>query len=394
MKKKLCILTAASALSLGTSVQAQGLLSIGRHDEFETKIPFSWSVALGGGWDSNVNQTSSNEEESAFISGSIEASYNTGDRRTAYAVGASYSPRYYFDAPEGTDDFQHSASINFSLQHKINPRLTLNDNLYFAYEFEPNFEIGASGTRRANPYLYGSNSISLSYAWTRRFSTVTSYTFSGIDYQDDDYAESQNYYQHLLSEEFRYAFTKTTTGALTYRYAVGEYDDGFGDYESHYLLAGLDHSFSRRTYGSFRVGAEFRDRDNGGDATNPYFEGSFSYNVAKHTALRWYGRLGFDDSDVYGTSEHYSFRTGLSAQQQFTARLSGNLGLNYVHETYDFQYSNGYDNDTVAVSAGLDYQFYRNLILNAGYTFTTCSSDNDYSEYDRHTVTVGVTARF
>ncbi|RYD35699.1 MAG: hypothetical protein EOP86_07825, partial [Verrucomicrobiaceae bacterium] len=392
MKKKLCLLTVASALSLGSSVQAQGLLSIGRHDEFETRVPFSWAIGLGGGWDSNVNQNSDNEHESGFVSGKIEASYNTGDRRTAYKVGASYSPRYYFDAPDGTDDFQHSANINFSIQHRVNPRLTLNDNLYFAYEFEPNFEIGAAGARRSDPYLYGSNSFSASYAWTRRFSTVTGYTFSGIAYQDDERAESQDYYQHLLHQEFRYAFTKTTTGALTYRYAIAEYDDGFGDYTSHYLLAGLDHSFSRKTYASFRVGAEFRDRDNGGNETNPYFEGSFSHSVAKHTQLRWFGRVGFDDSDVSGSQERYSFRTGLSAQQQFTSQLSGNIGVNYVHDEFDF--SNGsYENDIVALAVGLDYQFYRNLIFNVGYSFTTCSSDNSFSEYDRHTVTAGVTAR-
>lgn len=393
MKKKLCILTAASALSLASSVQAQGLLSIGRHDEFETKIPFTWAIGLGGGWDSNVNQTSSDEKDSFYASGSIEAQYNTGDRRTAFSVGASYSPRYYFDAPEGTDEFQNSANLNFSLQHKINPRLTLNDNLYFAYEFEPNFEIGTSAARRADPYLYGSNSISLSYAWTRRFSTVTSYTFAGIDYQDDASAETQNYYQHLISEELRYAFTKTTTGALTYRFATATYNNNYGDYDSNYILAGLDHSFSRKSYGSFRVGAEFRDRDNGGESTSPYFEGSYSYTVAKHTALRWYGRFGYDDSDVQGSDERTSFRTGLSAQQQFTARLAGNLGVNYVHDEFDFSDSS-YNNDIVALSVGLDYQFYRNLILNAGYSFTTCSSGNEFSEYDRHTVSVGVTARF
>ncbi|MES2708374.1 MAG: outer membrane beta-barrel protein [Verrucomicrobiota bacterium] len=393
MKKKLCILTAASALSLGTSVNAQGLLSIGRHDEFATKMPFTWAVGLGAGWDSNVNQASYDEKDSAFLTASLQANYNTGDRRTSYAVGASYSPRFYFDAPPGTEEYQHSANLNFSLQHRINPRMTLNDNLYFAYEFEPNFEIGAAGARRADPYLYGSNSTSLAYSWTRRFSTVTSYTFSGIDYQDNERAESQNYYQHLISEEFRYAFTKTTTAALTYRYAIAEYDDGYGDYTSHYLLTGLDHSFSRKTYGSFRVGAEFRDRDNGGDATNPYFEGTFTHSVAKNTTINWFGRLGFDDSDVSGSSERYSFRTGLSARQQFTARLAGNLGLNYVHDEYDFS-DGSYNNDIVAVVVGLDYQFYRNLILNAGYSFTTCSSDNDFSEYDRHTVSVGVTARF
>lgn len=392
MKKKLCILTAASALALATSVQAQGLLSIGNHYEFDTKMPFTFTVGLGAGWDSNVNQVKDNEADSAYLSGVFEAAYNTGDRRTSYAFGASYSPRYYTDAPDGVEDFQNSANVNFSVQHKVNPRLQLNDNFYFAYEFQPNFEIGASAARRTDAYLYGSNSFSVSYSFNRRFSSVTGYAITGIDYQDDAQA-GQNYLAHLFSEELRYAFSKVDTLALTYRFGIGNYDNGFGDYTSHYILTGLDHSFSRKTFGSFRVGAEIRDRDNGSDSANPYFEGSLSHTVAKHTAFRWYGRYGYDDSDISGTTEHSAFRTGLSLQQQFNSRLAGNLGVNYVHDKYDYVNSSS-DDDIIGLTVGLDYQLYRNLVLNAGYTFTTVSSDNQASEYDRQTVSLGVTARF
>lgn len=392
MKRNLCLLSVASLAVLSSSVHAQGLLSLGQRDEFEKKLPFSVTVGLGAGWDSNVNLSSSDEQDSMFYKGTLIAEYSTGDRRTSYSFGLTYNPFYYVDAPEGVDDFQQSASVNFALRHRVSPRLTITDNLYFAYEFEPNYQIGTSVARRTQPYIYGYNNLNVSYAWTKRFSTVTGYTISGIDYDDDSEA-GENYISHMFSQDFRYAFTKVTTGVLTYRYGLTEYDNNYGDYTSQYFLAGIDHSFSRRTTGSFRAGAEVRDRDNGGSATNPYVEASFSHSVAKQTYVRWYGRYGFEDADIGNSTERSSLRTGISVQQRFTNRLAGNLGANYIHDEFEGG-SDSFNDDIVEVSVGLDFNVYRNLVLNAGYSFTTTSSDLENREYDRNILSLGMTAKF
>ena len=392
MKRQLCLLSAATLTLLSTGAHAQGLLSLGQRDEFEKKLPFSVTVGLGAGWDSNVNLSPDDEQDSSFLKASVIGGYSTGDRRTSYSVGLTYTPLYYMDAPEGVDEFQQSGSLNFSARHRVNPRLTISDSLYFAYEYEPNYQIGASVARRTQPYIYGYNNLNVAYAWTKRFSTVTGYTISGISY-DQDSDSGEDYLSHLFSQDFRYAFTKTTTGVLTYRYGLTEYDNGFGDYTSQYFLGGLDHSFSRRTVGSFRAGAEVRDRDNGGSATNPYVEASFSHSVAKETYVRWYGRYGFEDADIGFTQERTSLRTGVSVQQRFTNRLAGNIGANYIHDIFE---GGGVDfeDDIVEVSLGLDFNVYRNLVLNTGYSFTTTSSGVAAREYDRNILTLGMTARF
>jgi hypothetical protein len=392
MKRQLCLLSLASLTVLSTGAHAQGLLSLGQRDEFEKKLPFSVTVGLGAGWDSNVNLSPDDEQASAFIKGTVIAEYSTGDRRTSYTFGLTYNPFYYLDAPEGVDEFQQSASVNFALRHRVNPRLTITDNLYFAYEYEPNYQIGTSVARRTQPYIYGYNSLNVAYAWTKRFSTVTGYTLSGIDY-DSDSDTGENYISNLFTQDFRYAFTKLTTGVLTYRYGMTEYDNGFGDYTSQYFLAGVDHSFSRRTTGSFRAGAEMRDRDNGGSDTNPYAEASFSHSIAKQTYVRWYGRYGFEDADVGNYEDRTSFRTGVSVQQRFTNRLAGNLGANYVFDSYKGGNPETDDN-VIEVSLGLDYNVYKNLVLNTGYSFTTTTSDVAAREYDRHILSLGMTAKF
>jgi hypothetical protein len=272
--------------------------------------------------------------------------------------------------------------------------LTITDSAYAAYEFEPNYAVGAGTTRRSEPYIYAYNDISAAYAWTRKLSSVTGYTISGIDYNEDDLG-GESFLQHIGHHEMRYQVGKLTIAALTYRFSTTSYDNGFGDYNSHYLLAGVDHTVSRRLYASFRVGAELRDRDNGGSDTAPYFESTLNYRSGEDTTLSWYNRFGFEDSSIGSYGERYSYRSGLTATHRINTRLSGSAGLHYIHDQFD----NGgdaesYDEDTFAVSLGLDYNLFRNVNLYSGYTFTTSSSGNGVRDYDRHNVNFGIKASF
>lgn len=358
------------------STFAQGMLSLRPHkDEFEKRMPISYTVSAGAGYDSNANLSSENEESSAYANFGIGAQYNSGDRTTSYSVDASYGGFYYLDAPEGQDDFLNSARIGFNLRHKVSPRLSITDSAYVAYEFEPNYQIGAGTTRRSEPYLYGYNNLSVAYAWTRRLSTVTGYTISGIDYSDFG---GESFLSHTFSHEFRSQIGKLTTGVLEYRFATTSYDNNFGDYSSHYLLAGVDHTYSRKFYGSLRAGAEMRDRDNGGSDTAPYVEAVANYRSGEDTTLSAYLRYGYDDSSIGSYGERTSIRIGVNARHQLNNRLAGTAGLHYINDQYDAsETAASYDEDVFALSLGLEYSLYKNIALYGGYSFTTSSSGNE-----------------
>ena len=391
MNKTQRLLTSAALLGLSASAQAQGLLNLNSNDsELDKKIPFHWTVGMNVGWDSNPRSSQGDSSGSAFMSGHLGAEYATGDRRTSYIWNGSYSPIYYFEEGE----LYHNARLSFSVRHKVNPRLTINDSAYVSYEIEPDYQIGASIARRTEQYLYFYNGISASYAWNRRFSTVFSHNISGV-YYDDSASSGEDNLTNTFGVEGRYALSRTTTAALTYRFAIAQYDNGFGDFTSQYFLAGLDHKFSPRLTGSFRVGAEIQDRDNGGDHTAPYFEGNLSYAVAKKTQLGWYHRLGYENSDIGGYGERYSYRTGLSLSQRVNSRLTANVGAHYIHDTFEEGGAlDSFDDDTIALSTGLAYNVYRNVTLNGSYSYTTVSSGNPFREFDRHMLSLGVSARF
>jgi hypothetical protein len=394
MKKTLCLLPAILSV-VASSASAQGLLSLGQRNDFDSRLPFAVTVGMNVGYDSNSTASATDESGSSYISGHVGLEYNTGGkRRTAYTYNASYSPTMYLSGAEGRDDLFHNVRAGFSVLHKVNPRLSISDSAYIAYEIEPNYGIGATVARRTQQYLYGYNSLAVSYAWNRRLSTVSSYTISGTKYDDDAFS-GEDAITNLFSQEVRYALNKTTTLAGTYRYAISNYDNGFGDYTSQYFLAGVDHKFSPRMVASVRAGAEVRDRDSTGSSSSPYAEGNLTYSVAKQTQLGWYHRLGFEDSDVGSFGDRYSYRTGLTLNQRLSPRMAANVGTHYIHDNFEnSEVSDDFSEDIFTISLGLDYNVFRNVNLNTGYSYTTVASGESLREYDRHMLSVGVSARF
>jgi hypothetical protein len=379
-------------VALATTGFSQGLLSLRpQKDEFAKRLPIAYSVSAGAGYDSNQNLSATDEKGSAYANFGLGARYNSGDRQTSYSIDANYGGYYYLDAPEDQDDYQQSARLGINFRHKVSPRLSITDSLYFAYEFEPNYAVGAGTSRRSQPYTYGLNNIAVAYAWSRKLSTVTSYTISGINYSD---LGDESFLSHTFSHELRYQIGKTTVGVVEYRLATATYDNGFGDYTSHYLLVGVDHSITRRLYTSLRAGAEFRSRDTGDD-TSPYVEGVLTYRAGEDTTLSSYLRYGFDDSSIGSYGERTSVRVGLTATQKLNSRLNGSLGAHYIHDSFGGSaIATSYDEDVVSLSAGLDYNLFGNVSLYAGYGFTTTASGNDGRDYSRHNVNLGVRATF
>ena len=406
MTKKLLLTLGASAV-LSAGAGAQGLLSIGQTggvDDFESRLPFTTTLGVDFGWDSNIrNQPDGpTKRDAAYTRAGANIAYANGSRVTNFSITAAVSALYWFDKPfKDMEDVEWSARTGFNLFHKVNRRLTLGNNFYIAYEIEPDNAIGASASRRLQHYLYGYNSAWASYAWTRRFSTVTRYTFVGIDYDDDALgARGEDRITHTLSQELRYVLTKLTTLTGEYRFAATDYDKAGNDYYSHYALIGADHSFSRDLRGTLKVGAQYLDYDidNGRGGWKPYGEASLRRNVTDRSTLVWFNRLGYNDSELYvggGADSHYSFQSSLSAQHQFTERLRGNAGLTYAYSKYDNTVLLGDVNENaVSLSLGLGYRIFSNTDLNVGYSFNFNDSDSPFREYDRHRVSAGMSVTF
>jgi len=379
-------------------------------------FPFHVSVSVRGGYDDNVNLSSVDEQSSGFISTQLGVSYLFGSPRTQISLNAGGGLTYYFDRGDddfdfgdNSDDFDYNVYAAFAITHKATPRLTLSANMYATYQSQPDFQTFNFATinfsRQSQDFFFTVNKFSAGYAWTPRFSTLSSYTIGYTDYNDDVVSVFEDRVEHTLGNEFRFLVWPTTTLVAEYRFGIVDYTQS--DYRSstsHYFLGGFDHSFNPRFNMSFRGGVEVRSFDDvnanfqndDGDETSPYFEFTLNYALAQNTSITWTNRYSLEEPDVPEALTRDTYRTALSIRHAFTARISAGLNVAYQHDqNHATRLAPGFDEDSIDVGLWARYAITRNWALDAGYNYTEVASpDALFREYTRNRVYAGATFSF
>lgn len=397
MRPSLLLTCAALTVLPALSSQAQGLVAVQNYSgDFLEDSPLTWSLSTRGGYDVlDYSAPVLDGYESYYIQGGVGATFTEADPTTPFSVAVDLGAIHYFDSIPRFDDTFYNARLAFNISHQISQRLKISNNFYLAYEAQPNIASTGSTTLFNGQYLYGYNNFNVSYAWSQRFSTTTSYTVDGITYEDDIVSGLEDRLSHLIAQQFSYAMTKRTSLVAEYRYKMVRYRDRTDiNSFSHFALAGVDHAWSQRFTGSFRAGAEIFKTSRTKN-TAPYGEVALNYAVARQTQARWFGAVGFDGAEVGGFDSRYSARTGVNISHQINKRVGVNAGVAYAYSKFDGGAA-GADvtENTVQISAGMNYQLTENLLLDAGYSYSVLSSDDALREFNRHNVFLGLTASF
>ncbi len=375
-------------------------------------FPFHISVTARGGYDDNPNLTSFNSEGSFFTNLSVGATYEFGSPRTRISLSSGAGFTYYFDRSSNiggqSSDFDVNTFLAFAVIHKVNPRLTVSANIYASYQSQPDFQTfnnsNISFSRQSQNYFFTVNKFSLGYAWTPRFSTVSSYTLGYTNYDDQVVSQFQDRFEHTLGNEFRFLVMPQTTAVAEYRFGIVDYTEATGrDSTSNFLLVGVDHSFSPRFNISTRGGVEFRDYEdngvfgrNGTDQTSPYGELTLNYAIAQNTALSWTNRYSIEQSDVPQLLTRQTYRTAVSLRHNFTPRIVAGLNVAYQNDDYDGNsFTAGFTENSFDISLSARYAITRNWAIDGGYNHTEVISDsNRFREFARNRYYLGATFSF
>lgn len=296
-------------------------------------LPVLITFGVHGGYDSN-SRTTANSSGSLFTDEQLTLAYDRtrGPIDLHLLSGIGVVERFGLK----TDV---NAFWDLSLSYRASPRLTLTGNIDAAYRAEPDFasDVGPSG--RAGNYFTMKDGLSASYQWSRRFSTVSSYSFRVIRYEDSFIAASTDREEHTLAEEFRFNLFRNTVLVSDYRFLVVNYDSFPRDSITHFALAGVEQSFSSRLQAQLRAGASFRSIEQGEYQVNPDFEGSLDYALGRESSLSLTTRYSVEEaaaglqSSLSGTTlSRTTFRTGLQFHYSFTSKISSSIGLNYHHD--------------------------------------------------------------
>jgi len=372
---------------------------------------FKYRLDLRGGYDSRASTGADGEDQgSPFSEINVGVSRRFGGARTSLDFDLSGGTNYFWDVDN--DDTDINLRLELGLSHRISRRADLTFTSLATYQVEPDFFSGTGRSSRSGQYLYTNNALQLGMVWTRRFSTVTSYSFVAVRYDDEEFAAVEDRFEHYFANEFRYLVLPTTTLVAEYRLGIVEYDSNPQSSISHFALGGVDYQMNRRTSITLRGGAEFREFDSGASTEAPYGEATISYAYGEGSTISWITRYGLEQSEITGPLSNTSLRTGIQVNHKLTGKLSGRLGLYYQNTDFDnlepdepiidpftgeevpSTYDPAYSEDLIDVAAGLSYRLNKNISLDLGYSFTTVSSDQPINEYDRHRVFFGVSANF
>ncbi len=149
------------------------------------------------------------------------------------------------------------------------PRLTLGVTVNAVYTSEPSFAANVGPTQRAGNYFATADGLSAAYQWSPRFSTVSTYSFRLVRYQNSSTAAFSDRQENTLGEEFRFDLWRDTVLVADYRFLVVNYVTNPLDSTTNFALAGVEHVFNRRLQGQFRGGVSFRSFDQGGSEVDP-----------------------------------------------------------------------------------------------------------------------------
>jgi hypothetical protein len=401
MRSKLAMLILAVAAVLSpAALRAQGLVAIQNYSaDFRNEEPLSFFFSANSGYDMLKYKAPSSQYgniESWYAQVGAGTSYTHADKTTPYSFSLEGSVLEYVKGVPTYGSTFYNGRGTFNFEHQFSERLKMSNNFYLTYGTNPNtaFGYGATSALWNGQFLYGYNNFNVSYAWSPRFSTTTSYTFDGIAYQNSAVATSQDRYSHLGAQQFAYKVSQRTSLTAEYRYRMTNYTkSGFQNYRSHYALAGVDHAWSENMSGSARAGAEFFENSTV-SKVKPYAEAAINYAVAQQTQLRWFTMLGFNGALLGSYTNSYGVNTGIQVDHRVTKRLSLNGGASYAHSILSGGPLADQRQDAVFLNAGIGYQLMDNVNVNANYSFSTQLSNNPSVEFNRNRVSVGATATF
>ena len=363
----------------GTPIAA----SVQTNSIFSQPRGLTLSTSVVGGYNDNVNASTGASTSSTGGSGSLytsdnaSLSYTFGTPRTQVSLTTGGGVTYYFDQPAA--GYNPTGYLGLSLTHKPSERMTLSLSVFASYQSQPDLSTNLGSNQQLGSFIHSTDTISLAYSWTPRFSTVTSYTLDLLNYFSSA-GSLQNRMEHTFGEQFRYLLWPTTAGVAEYRYKIIDYESAPLDSTTHFLLAGLDHTFTPRLNGTFRGGVELRSSESNGFQAGPYFQSALTY-IPHNGFVIWTNSYSIEESNTVGVSSAPAFRTGLTLNYGLTRRLSGNLALFYVSGGNQSGGTSSSSGNTIDISPSLRYLITRRLSANAGYHHTSGSGSSSQNNY-------------
>jgi hypothetical protein len=409
--------------------------------------PWSVSATLRGFYDDNINTTQNNKQKAWGYEISPSVSVGIAGEQTSASASYTYSGKYYDHRPIGSSDkWDHTHSFNVGVSHAFSPRFQLGVRDSFVIGQEPDMlRSGDSYTtfqRISGDNMRNYGTIVFTAEVTPLLGFEVGYANSWYDY-DNEGATSVagagtpiiasrsgvlDRMEHSIHIDSRWHFLPQTTGIFGYQYSQTDY---LGDEEiqgilgapvgnltskgrnsrSHYLYAGVEHSFTPDLSGSVKLGGQYIDFYK--DSTfksdwSPYAQASLRYLYMVESTVEVGVVHQRSTSDVVGTPGVLGGTTGIFVHDQESTTAYGSIRHRIMPNLFGslmgtFQHStlngggapfNDQTDNFFLVGLNLEYRFNPHLAAHVGYNYDRLDSDLAGRSFTRNRAYVGVTATY
>src|SRR6266404_2977627 len=433
-------------------VASVGLVALGVCGVQATKLadltadsPKPWSAALTlrGFYDDNFNtaHSSANKVDVFGVEASPSLGLNWAREQTSITASYVYSIKYYDKRPIGNADrYDQSHVFNFALNHAFSPRYQIAVTDSFVIGQEPDL-LRATQTLDTFQRIPGDNirnygTINLNGQLTPVFGFQVGYDNSFFDYHDQGGFNAQHTddngngfasfsglldrIEHGIHVDARWQVEPNTVGLIGYKFRLADYtgDEKIGvdpvtgddltskvrNSRTHYVYAGVDHTFLPNFSASVRAGASFIDYYNDSNSSTdvaPYVLASlrYAYMIESYVDAGFsYDRSATDQFSVSDNGKVlHDSQTG-TLWASLNHRIAPRLYASITGQIQNSQYVGGQqDNENdwfYLVGLNVEYRFNRNFSANAGYNFDKLDSQVNGRDFDRNRVYIGVTAAY
>lgn len=224
------------------------------------------------------------------------------------------------------------------------------------------------------------------YALTEKSKFALGAAYADTDYKTTGFTDQESY---SVPANYYFAISPKVdlSAGLTYRET--DVKAAGADSEDIYYNVGARGEFTSKLTGSFSVGLNTREYDNGNDESGLGLKAGLSYEYSPKTTLSLDLSRDFETGADASGIETSSVTLG--ARTSLTAALSANAALTYQELDY---LSNNRSDDYVVASLGVSYSYNQNLSFDAGYNFSDNDSDAAGASFTANVFTLGANFRY
>ena len=323
---------------------------------------------------------------STTSSANVGAHVQVGNPRTILIMDAGLGEQFDWNQPGGGQDF--NANLTLEMVHELTPHAQLSITTGAVYQNTPNFALVNAPTNNGNSggnFLNGSSMVNLTYNWSARLSTVTSYS---LGYNILQKNTQQNLYVSTFGNQFRYTVSARNTVTAEIRETIGDYPSNpSANSTGTSYLVGLDTFISAKIRNTFSVGIESYKVTGGASQLLPYFESDTTLFLPRGAGLTWSNEYGSQESPS-PQEPTTSYRTTLSLSEPLSAKLFASLSItyNYVNAKDTVNSAASYYQKQFQGSFTLGYTVSPRLSLSLSYNAFDFLTNIINSSYERDQV--------